>query len=128
MNIKIEHNKLRLLSKAFMVILPMKHFPLHVGSKVTIDTDSYGKVGVAECTQLYSKSLMEVKTIESLIADGDTECTDRLLRQFRMFKADAVHVAVFHFVRRYDEAFQSMIEPETKNIGLNFSFQKQLFS
>lgn len=111
-----------------MVILPMKHFPLQIGSKVNIEAEDYGKVGIAEVTQLYSKSVIEIKPIESLIADGDYKCPERLLAEYRLFKADLVYVAAFHFIRRYDSAFQEMIEPETKNIGLQFSFQKQLFS
>jgi hypothetical protein len=128
MEITVNSNIFRLLNKHFLVILPVKGNELHLGQKLSIHSPVYGKMGVIQCVSLYSKPLGDLKAVEMLLADGDTETMHRMREEHRMFNTDEVWCATFCFVRRFDAVFQQMIQPEAKRIGLEFSFQTPLFT
>jgi len=128
MEIQVNNNSLRLLAKSFMLVLPVKHIKLEANGKYTIIHERYGKLGIAECQQINTIHLCEVKPLVGLMSSGSTFLQSELRDQYRLLNTDLVQCAAFRFIRRYDEPFKNLIQMETKNAGIEFSFQTQLFN
>ena len=127
--ITISSNKLRLMSKIFLVIVPLKldrKGEVAEGGKYTCEVDGYGDVGQVECYKMHECHVYELSEAAIMLAEANPNYR-KLLEEQGYMKLNKVQVCYFHFLRRRSEPFINMWEQEAKTIGVDIVTQPQLF-
>jgi hypothetical protein len=126
-DIRIHGNGLRMLSRVFLVVVPLSQGLLQVGAIYDCNMDPIGNMGKVECLRFHSIAL-------SAIDERLNELTDHLPDHFDwyfskgFFKTDTVQLGYFRFQYRSEDKFKKLLEVETKHVGINLKDQPNLFS
>lgn len=126
MQLQVDINHSKMLADYWTLLLPLKAGKLQAKGKYAISS-TYGRMGEAECVQLYTCMLSDLKPMV-LAMHGDMDYVARAKEAYKLMALDVVQVGVFRFLRRSDSAFHLMMKDEMRRKGIPMVEQPVLFA